>query len=188
VDIQSIRKKINEAKKTNTHLVFKKLFTDTPSWDEIFNHMTYEYYKEPKLNFPEEYIVNGGVAFNRGMAYAQIRDASFHDKYKKVSSFFNEVFNDISPGGGVYLDLIFGREKVNFHPDPSDNLHWQIIGITTWEFKKNELQENPDSTIKLYPGDIVFIPDGLWHSVYSNTPRCGMTIPYSVRHNITDNG
>jgi len=187
MDIEHVRNKINNARKTNSPILFEKLFNDTPSWDEIFSHMTHEYTREPKLSFGDGYIVHGGVAFNREMAYAQIRDASFHNKYKIVSSFFNEVFNSISPGGGVYLDFIAGRPKVPSHPDPSDNLHWQVIGVTTWEFRKNESQKDAE-IITMNPGDVVFIPDGLWHSVYSDTPRCGMTIPYSIREKVAING
>jgi hypothetical protein len=191
MNIEEARLLIEKSKMENTHCLFKGIFKDVPSWDKIFDHMNYEYFRDLKLNFSTAWKTYNGVAINSSSPfYIQIRDASFHPEYSVVSNFFDEALNEKTSIGGVFLDLVGQEEKVFSHADPMQNLHWQVHGTTTWEFRTNidNLDDDPQDIIKLESGDVVFIPDGLYHSVYSDTPRCGMTIPYSVRRGIVSHG
>jgi uncharacterized RmlC-like cupin family protein len=181
VNVKETRDILDECQKNTTHYVFKKFFMDTPTWDEIFEHLSYEYFKEPAIEVNESWSVNNGVISRYGSFYIQIRDAKFHKKYNVVADFFNKVFNDKSPGGAVWIDLVAGKPKIELHTDDwENNLHWQVIGTTTWEFSKTK--EGPVTTIELNAGDVVYIPNGLYHSVRSDTPRCGMIVPYHIKN------
>lgn len=181
MDIEQARLVLANAQETKTHFVFRGLFKDTPTWQEIFEHLSYEYFKEPAIEVNESWSVNNGVISRYGSFYIQIRDAKFHKKYNIVADFFNKVFNDKSPGGAVWIDLVAGKPKIELHTDDwENNLHWQVIGKTTWEFSKTK--EGTVTTIELNAGDVVYIPNGLYHSVKSDTPRCGMIVPYHIKN------
>jgi hypothetical protein len=180
MDVDKVRAILEDAQSTTSHFVFRKLFEDTPTWQEVFEHMSYEYFKEPAVDEAVGWSVNNGIYSKPNLFYIQIRDAKFHKKYNTVCDFFNKVFNDKSPGGAVWIDLISGKPKIELHTDDwENNIHWQVIGTTTWEFSKT--RDGEITTIELNAGDVVYIPNGLYHSVRSDTPRCGMTIPYTIK-------
>ena len=180
MDIEQARLVLANAQETKTHFVFRQLFKDTPEWQEVFEHLSYEYFKQPAVPEMQGWSINNGVYSRYDSFYIQIRDAKFHEKYNVVANFFNKVFNDKSPGGAVWIDLVSGKPKIELHIDDwENNIHWQVIGTTTWEFSKTK--DGEITTIQLNPGDVVYIPNGLYHSVKSDTPRCGMTIPYTIK-------
>lgn len=185
-EIQEIIKDCNINK---THFLFKKMFINTPSWENIFEHMSYEYFR-PNINFPDSWKIYGGIASQRNPFYFQIRDAIFYKEYKEVMNFFDDIMNNKTTGGGVFVDLIANNGKVDFHSDPANQFHWQIKGKSTWQFKKmhNDDKEQVDATIEVDEGDVVYLPDGIYHSVVSKSARAGTTFVYQLRKGIVSNG
>jgi hypothetical protein len=189
MNIDEVKIKLDYAKKNKTHVLLKEFFTNTPSWEEIFNHLSYEYFNKPDLNFPNSWIVNGGVATQKNQFYAQIRDASFYKEYNNVLKFLNNILDKEALSGATFLDLIANSKAVSFHSDPADQFHWQIKGKSIWKFKKqhNNDSEDIDAEVEVNEGDVIFLPDGIFHSVITKSARCGLTIVYSLREGIVAN-
>ena len=103
--------------------------------------------------------------------------------------FFDEVMNEKGMSGALFLDLIDNNGKVAFHFDPANQFHWQIKGKSTWQFKKQNISddEKVDATVEVEEGDVLYLPDGIYHSVVSKSARCGTTIVYSLRKGIVSN-
>jgi mannose-6-phosphate isomerase-like protein (cupin superfamily) len=189
MNINEIKEQLSDAKKNTTHFLLKGFFKNTPSWEDIFEHLSYEYFNKPDLNFPDSWIVNGGVATQKNQFYAQIRDSSFYKQYNDVLECFNNLLDKNGASGAAFLDLISNSKKVSFHNDPADQFHWQIKGKSIWQFKKqhNDDNEQVDAEIEVEEGDVIFLPDGIYHSVSTKSARCGITVMYSLRKGIVAN-
>ena len=80
MDIEQAKLVLENAQKTKTHFVFRELFKDTPTWQDIFEHMSYEYFRDPVLEPMESWSINNGIMSRYDLFYIQIRDAKFHKK------------------------------------------------------------------------------------------------------------
>ncbi len=163
----NIKEQILAGKQGHTFVIFKNLFPDTPSWQEIFEHMSWVH-KNPQ--FSEIHVED--------LFYIQVPEAYKINKYKKFLDYFNKELGTDSPGGAIFFDLLDDPNKGYIHLDTTDNFHWQIIGKTQWEFGKIKDDQFVGDTTKLIleQGDVVFIPSLLGHRVIPLTPRAGSTL------------
>lgn len=187
-DINFLKEKINWANENKEYYVFESFVQDLPSWSDIINYFNEQYYTEPTLEVPSEFKPHGGVLVKNDYEF-QIRQCLNFKLIKNLKIIFDQVFDGETRGGPVFLDLI-GRPNgdggYGLHPDPSDNLHVQCLGSTSWQIAKTE---NSDlKNVILNPGDIIYIPDGVWHKVQSLTPRVGMSLNYNLRQGVANNG
>lgn len=73
-------------------------------------------------------------------------------------------------GAHCYINLMSKSGENGNHKDSADVLFWQICGSTNWKI------DNVDrSSYTLCPGDAVYVPAGMYHSVTSLTPRAGIS-------------
>jgi mannose-6-phosphate isomerase-like protein (cupin superfamily) len=65
--------------------------------------------------------------------------------------------------------------SATIHSDPVDGMFFQCVGETLWTAYYGEVEES--WTIR--PGDMVYIPSGVVHSVKSLMPRCSISIGFN---------
>jgi quercetin dioxygenase-like cupin family protein len=53
-----------------------------------------------------------------------------------------------------------------------------LVGEATWNIYLNENDKSPIQSELVKPGDVIFIPKGVFHEIYAETPRAGCSIPY----------
>jgi mannose-6-phosphate isomerase-like protein (cupin superfamily) len=69
----------------------------------------------------------------------------------------------------LYISLSTKSESFGKHRDDNDVYFWQCQGITKWVI------ENEKEYI-LEPGDLIFVPKNIYHTVISLTPRAGISM------------
>lgn len=81
------------------------------------------------------------------------------------------IQNKYIPDIALYMSLAPNAMSHGIHRDASDVYFWQQLGITKWV-----VYDNGKHTYDLTPGDILFIPKGIYHDTLSSSPRAGLSI------------
>ena len=180
-----------ECKEKNIPYLFKSICNETPSWEEFIAHINDQYHNKriavvPSNPYRERFI--RGVLFKNPL-YLNVLEPS-SQWYKTIDSFF-DLFNQIIPYRGFALSayINFSKEEPSeFHFDETDNLYWQCIGETDWEFYVNKKRsfdnlekfEKEYIKFKVSPGDVVYIPRGMMHNVKTSGPRGALQFKYNI--------
>lgn len=129
----------------------KKNFNfNVPSWEEILD------------NFNESVIKKEDIRGN-DFGFFVSHDAHRIPLVKKVlnSLDLNEAH--------LYMNIAVLGGSFGKHKDEVDVYYWQVQGKTVWDVEG--LGENI-----LEPGDLIFIPRGVFHHVKPLTPRAGISM------------
>lgn len=174
MDIERARINIENAIDSNSYFLFKNIFPDTPKWDNFINHLNFEFHNPPSENqhSDQEVMING--VSKRNHFYLSVRNPTieFYPKLKEVIDFFNIVMEEGSGGVSSFINFVGNENPVGSHPDRRDTVYWQCIGNSEWVV--GEKQEN----IILSPGDVIFVPKGVFHHVITKEPRAAIALAY----------
>lgn len=139
------------------------------SWDEIFN-MLAVYYQEKKLSRAtskeitpkEKQDVNINVD---GTFIGTNAQDFFPERIQPLLKLFPNT-KDVS----LYFSFLPGIESHGIHCDVTDVHIWQQQGITQWT-----VYDKQKYTYNLMPGDILYIPKGMYHDTIPITARAGLS-------------
>lgn len=155
-------KKIKEAKQNNIPLIFKQFLNDdeTPKWQEILDCI-YDQYNEGKKVITEydSYL-------------SIIPDNLLQDKYFLQLSNLKNTLKLQCHGPKVSI----GPFNIGSHKDNWDAIAVQCEGNNTWTISDKPLTENPlyVESFDLQRGDLLFCPQGIYHSIKSNNARASI--------------
>jgi cupin superfamily acireductone dioxygenase involved in methionine salvage len=156
------------AKANNVPAVLRNVFPTVPAWESFLNHLeTYQKIDNGVRNFgPTYYVVE---LFDQDIAEITSTYLGYDVVYKEldeanVLGIMNRPVMLVSTG--------IDSPELPKHKDPCDQMHWTCVGKEFW---KVWLSENEVLEFKLEPGDLIFIPVGLYHQVKSVTSRAGIT-------------
>tara|TARA_Y100000114_G_scaffold59471_1_gene54417 strand:- start:1279 stop:1689 length:411 start_codon:yes stop_codon:yes gene_type:complete len=68
----------------------------------------------------------------------------------------------------LYFNITIKAETFGKHKDTVDVYYWQCQGMTRWMIE--------DRDVVLNPGDLMYVPMGVYHSVSPLTPRLGVSM------------
>lgn len=68
----------------------------------------------------------------------------------------------------LYFNISTKAETFGKHKDTIDVYYWQCQGVTEWTVE--------DKTVILNPGDLIYVPSGMYHSVLPLSPRLGISM------------
>ena len=68
----------------------------------------------------------------------------------------------------LYINYISNKTGFGRHKDSMDVWFWQAIGETEWKLD--------DFTYLLKPGDLIYVPSGIYHEVIPNSARVGISM------------
>ena len=68
----------------------------------------------------------------------------------------------------LYFNVTTKAETFGRHKDTMDVYYWQCQGVTQWIVE--------DKNVILNPGDLIYIPSGMYHSVTPLSPRLGISM------------
>jgi hypothetical protein len=71
----------------------------------------------------------------------------------------------------LYFSFVSDAISHGIHKDPISVWHWQQTGVTQWTIYEN----NQKFTYNLTPGDILWVPAGVYHGTKPLTPRAGLS-------------
>ena len=70
-----------------------------------------------------------------------------------------------------YISLSSESETYGRHNDTMDVWCWQMLGFTLWQVEGR----NQNFEKILEPGNLIYIPRGMWHNTKPLTPRAGLS-------------
>ena len=118
-------------------------------WTEAFLNYdkSVHLYKEIKFNYPGFFVSHEGHNI---------------DKVK-------DVLKDLECNTAhLYFNVTTKAETFGRHKDTMDVYYWQCQGVTQWIVE--------DKNVILNPGDLIYIPSGMYHSVTPLSPRLGISM------------
>lgn len=182
---------IQEAIENKELIVLKNVFTDTPGWAQFIAHLNFEFYNNTyppsKPDDPvneEDTIINGvNIREKFYLMNCNGEDPRFFPEAAEVRKQLNSVM-DSNPMGSFALINFVGKEKaINIHFDPRHSFYWQTEGTSSWEIYEEKVGENGftlTQTVDVEDGDIIFVPHGVWHSVFAAEPRTAISFMYEI--------
>jgi hypothetical protein len=190
-----IKKMFKEAKEKNTYVFIKGYNLNTPTWQDIINNFNYGYNKGVSYVIPEKNAVikndgmkaplshNGKIDYVLYNAIEYQKNGSYdHGNYfpelDKMIADFNEAIEGHKMfNGKSHINLISENIDYPKHPDDHDVITWQTNGRIEYRLYKDKLSDKYDSII-LNPGDVIYMPAGLYHSVTAIEPRSSIILQF----------
>ena len=134
--------------------IARKYSLNTPSWESILSNYAHSYSNpaiRTKWSNPAGFFVD-----------------EFVNGIPEVSIVLDYLGLNVAHG---YFSIYKGAKTFGRHTDTMDVWFWQARGETTWEFD--------NSSIKLSPGDLLYVPRGVAHEVFTITDiRAGISMSY----------
>lgn len=73
----------------------------------------------------------------------------------------------------IYFSFFPQAQSHGIHRDVTDIYHWQHLGYTQWT-----IYDKGKHVYILNPGDVIFVPAGMYHDVLPLTARAGITFGF----------
>ena len=150
------------------------------------NHQLYKFYYNQVISW-EDAISNIDYCILNNRILRKYENFGFlsYDAHliKKCDYIFNKIeeqnkntrFNITT--AHLYISLSKNSKTSGKHRDGAFVWYWQCIGNTQWIIYENE----KEFTYELSPGDIIYVPRGVYHSVFPLTPRAGISFGAEIR-------
>ena len=138
------------------HYFFKDLGLELPTWDNIFQVLNRTAKQNPKFKITKNLVFSVMIGNQLKQVGEFLQEYAKLDPYKQSSAH-------------LYISLLddgtYGR-----HKDRADVIFWQLQGSTHWLVEDTEKAE-----YVLTPGDAIYIPVGMFHTVNSLSSRAGVS-------------
>jgi len=145
-------------KSSLSHQYIERFLTKVPDWEKIIFNID--------LNILSKHPIKS--LFNYGIVLHEIFNI------EEVDFILNEIKNNNpnnSYSAHVYISLSKESKTFGKHKDESDVWYWQCIGSTQWKI----FEFNKTISYTLEPGDIIYVPKGIFHDVIPLSPRVGIS-------------
>ncbi len=197
MNLEEIQNALASAEHDEVPLVLYGAMSDLPiTWDELFAHMSAEYFSEnadsPKAEGAIDVAV--GNMLIRGKFYYMTRidpgtsyqhltnlEAAVRRVNDFVKSSKSEAGHDsYGPAMSFISILNEPRMETEIHKDPGHTMFWQIQGESMWTFYEEAgicsrcNRDHPISHVTLRPGDLLFAPKGAPHTVITKGARAAI--------------
>ena len=138
-----------------------------PSWEEIF------------AEFDREYKIHLETGNKDIFKYQERLGFVLHEM--QAIPIVNQILRDISRSHNIrknqhftalgYISLSSESATYGRHNDVMDVWCWQMTGYTLWkvEGRKRNFEK------VLEPGELIYVPRGMWHDTKPMTPRAGLS-------------
>jgi len=122
---------------------------DVVNWNEAF------------LNFDKSVHSNNEIKFN----YPGFFVSHEGQEIEKIKSVLKDLNCNIAH---LYFNITTKAKTFGRHNDTMDVYFWQCQGVTKWILDNDE--------VILNPGDLIYIPKGVYHTVVPLSPRLGVSM------------
>ena len=146
------------------HLFFKQCFLvqDLPTWSDILEDID--------LNYSDGSLIktmnNFGFVTHRGRRMPQV------DKLCNTIQQYNRpTAQPLS--AHVYISLLSSSQTFGRHCDKSDVVFVQALGRTHYT-----VEQDGNFEYILEPGDMLYIPNGVYHTPTPLSPRVGLSLGF----------
>jgi mannose-6-phosphate isomerase-like protein (cupin superfamily) len=171
---EQIKSGIEKARETNRAVVFKNLAPEVPTWDRIVSYVDKEMHTPPSVVPMEplnERVINGVILHH--LFYMMVRHP-YPEDFPEVLQVQNAVEAAIGIRPNIVnsiVNYISGEEPIPVHSDDRETFYWQCQGNAEWQIYDDWRDREPVDGHLLEPGDVIYLPRKVNHSVRMPTPR-----------------
>jgi hypothetical protein len=181
MDTLELKKLFEKAVADHKPLILENIYSDVPSWDRVLKNIDYAYNTEKKnISIYNQMDL---ICFN-ALASVVLRDGSiFYDhnglipESDSLVKTLNEVIGKDAVGGKALINLVSNEADYWMHADDHDVISWQVLGKVEYRFSESK-EAKPYLIHVLNPGDVVYIPTGVFHEVSILEPRATYIFQY----------
>lgn len=180
IDKNNIRQQdILDAKENIDLLYIPNLIPSTTGWDEFISHCDYTV-KHPEITLPSPVKVIGALQVwdSLFMAGYNVDSGDCFSQLKDIFAKTTELFGREPNSGCTLINFVGQQKTIPVHTDTRDSFLWQAIGSVEWRICETEQQDSPYQTLTVNPGDVLFVPSGISHTVFCENPRAAISIFY----------
>lgn len=182
---------INDAIANGHAVVFKGIFTKhNPEWERFIHHINDEFNNternEPAGDSRYETAINNMLI--RKWFYMIVRVSDWRKQFPSAivpTEFLSKALHDPSMSPAMSFIQLVQNDifPTNVHSDPGHTFYWQCQGESEWMLFEEymcptcncgEGRHGAESQILLEPGDVIFVPKGMKHTVKIHTPRAAL--------------
>jgi mannose-6-phosphate isomerase-like protein (cupin superfamily) len=169
-----------EAIKNKSLTVFPKYYSNFPDkWEYFINFidlaagMPEPTKEDSEEEYTQEIFRKGMVAFWGHMTIMANRPTlGIFPGLKEIKSDLESIFKKDMAGDLAIINLSKIEKKLKRHTDERDHIYIQCVGSVTWRIYEDDSEGYIDHILE--PGDMIFVPLGTLHEVFSNSARCSI--------------
>lgn len=164
------------ARNKGQHYFFGDLNLQCPSWQDVMEFINYCHKNNLHIAASNDFSMR--LQNGRYLKHVQ----PILDAYSKLDTRTNIV-----PSAHIYIGLTELSRPHNRHNDHHSNVFfWQIIGSTHWQIEEADRMYE----YVLYPNSAIYIPNDMYHTVTSLSPRVGVSLGLDdlekIKENVSD--
>ena len=154
------------ARNNDDYYHFGRIPVPTPSWDEILREFDREYLIHLQTGDPNifKYQERLGFVLHQCQEIPIVGRflQAIGQNYHKTNQHFTAL---------AYISLSSESATYGRHNDVMDVWCWQMTGHTLWQIEGR--RRNFEKVLE--PGELVYVPRGMWHNTKPMTPRAGLS-------------
>jgi quercetin dioxygenase-like cupin family protein len=180
IDKDSITQQdILDAKENIDLLYIPNLVPSTTGWDEFIDHCDYTV-KHPEFTLPSPVKVIGALQIwdEFFVAGYYVENGDCFSQLKEVFAKTTELFGREPNKGCTLINFVGQQKTIPVHTDSRDSFLWQAIGSVEWRVFETTEPDSPYQSLTVNPGDMLFVPSGIIHTVFCENPRAGISVFY----------
>lgn len=173
------QKDILEAKENVDLLYIPNLIPSTTGWDEFINHCDYTV-KHPEITLPSPVKVIGALQMwdEFFVAGYYVENGDCFSQLKEIFAKTTELFGREPNKGCTLINFMGNQKTIPVHTDSRDSFLWQAIGSVEWRICETTEEDSPYESLTVNPGDVLFVPSGIIHTVFCPNPRAAISVFY----------
>jgi mannose-6-phosphate isomerase-like protein (cupin superfamily) len=192
IDIESLKETVKQSKAEGKIVFLGNVFDSTPTWEIFYNIFKIALdRKAADLSAPSTLTIDNSEGYTNKFDLIVSTLEKLHPGNKiavlSIIHFMNSHNNDVPEAAeAFYRDFIeanpnklppdfdYSLFQPTIHSDPVDGFYIQCEGQTTW---RAFYKDKTDSYL-VNPGDLLYIPKGIDHSVESMNVRAAISVSF----------
>jgi hypothetical protein len=155
------------SKQNEEYYHFGKVNVPIPNWNDILTEFDREY----KIHLSTEYKDIFKVQERFGFVLHEFQAIPFINEFMRAIQNSHRLRKNQRFTALAYISLSSESATYGRHKDVMDVWCWQMTGYTLWrvEGRKRNFEK------VLEPGELIYVPRGMWHDTKPMTPRAGLS-------------
>lgn len=139
------------------HKFYQKSNYVLPTWNSVIDNID----KNVKQNSHIKIMNNFGIVTHETLDIIEIHP---------IFQLLKEKYPHLTTSAHSYISFSSESSTFGKHKDNTDVWVWGCIGITKWTVFDEKIYE-----YYLHPGDIIYVPRGMYHDTQPITPRVSIS-------------
>lgn len=155
------------------------LIPSTTGWDEFIQHCDFTVKShERTLSSPVKVINALQIWDDLFVAGYYVDQGDCFHQLPGIFSTTESLYGRAPNSGCTLINFVGVQKPIPVHADTRDSFLWQAIGSVEWRIHDTPEETSPYQTLIVNPGDVLFVPSGIVHTVFCEKPRAAISIFY----------